>query len=219
MFTIFCCCSFEIWEAPQQLLWVAWLDLIGNDKEDRLREYSSERKNKRVLEELLAAAVLPGLETCLTKNLICKDDNQFWRPFYGLRCKIVSSTSLKDFLELLQAFTTLALLMLGLLYEVLGRHRLDGGSGRENLRPKMTLRRKNAISRIAAFLDHKIQSQKNLMNFLWKLVDYKWLILWSVCAAPRITYRLDFGRNEAQPSVNEEITLKTSNYMPFSQVC
>ena len=26
---------------------------------------------------------------------------------------------------------------------------------------------------------------------------------------------LDFGRNEAQPSVNEEITLKTSNYMPF----
>lgn len=109
--------------------------------------------------------------------------------------------------------------MLGLLYEVLGRDRLDGGSGRENLRPKMTLRRKNAISRIAAFLDHKIQSQKNLMNFLWKLVDYKWLILWSVCAAPRITYRLDFGRNEAQPSVNEEITLKTSNYMPFSQVC
>jgi len=73
---------------------------------------------------------------------------------------------LKDFLELLQAFTTLALLMLGLLYEVLGRDRLDGGSGRENLRPKMTLRRKNAISRIAAFLDHKIQSQKNLMNFL-----------------------------------------------------
>ena len=73
---------------------------------------------------------------------------------------------MKDFLELLQAFTTLALLMLGLLYEVLGRDRLDGGSGRENLRPKMTLRRKNAISRIAAFLDHKIQSQKNLMNFL-----------------------------------------------------
>ena len=179
MFTIFCCCNFEIWDAPQLL------DLIRNDREDRLREYPSQRE--KIKEFLGSAAVLPGLETCLTKNLICKDDNQFWRPFYGLRCKIVSSTSLKDFLELLQAFTTLALLMLGLLYEVLGRDRLDGGSGRENLRPKMTLRRKNAISRIAAFLDHKIQSQKNLMNFLWKLVDYKWLILWSVCAAPRIT--------------------------------
>ena len=75
---------------------------------------------------------------------------------------------MKDFLELLQAFTTLALLMLGLLYEVLGRDRLDGGSGRENLRPKMTLRRKNAISRIAAFLDHKIQSQKKSNEFFVK---------------------------------------------------
>ena len=37
----------------------------------------------------------------------------------------------------------------------------------------------------------------------------------SVCAQHRASRRLDFGRNEAQPSVNEEITLKTSNYMPF----
>ena len=34
-------------------------------------------------------------------------------------------------------------------------------------------------------------------------------------AQHRASRRLDFGRNEAQPSVNEEITLKTSNYMPF----
>ena len=162
MFTIFCCCNFEIWDAPQLL------DLIRNDREDRLREYPNQRE--KIKEFLGSAAVLPGLETCLTKNLICKDDNQFWRPFYGLRCKIVSSTSLKDFLELLQAFT-LALLMLGLLYEVY--HEV----GEKTSAQKWPCDGKNAISRIAAFLDHKIQSQKNLMNFLWKLTDYKWLIL------------------------------------------
>lgn len=171
MFTIFCCCNFEIWDAPQLL------DLIRNDREDRLREYPNQRE--KIKEFLGSAAVLPGLETCLTKNLICKDDNQFWRPFYGLRCKIVSSTSLKDFLELLQAFT-LALLMLGLLYEVYVE------VGEKTSAQKWPCDGKNAISRIAAFLDHKIQSQKNLMNFLWKLTDYKWLIL-CVCAAPRIT--------------------------------